>query len=58
MNQSMDVVSLVAGVAFVALGLWLAGDVVGSRPSLPLLVPVVGVAAVVFALAAARGARY
>ena len=46
MNQSLDVVSLVAGVVYIAVGVWLLGDAVGSRPSLALLVPIIGIVAV------------
>ena len=57
MNQSIDVVSLVVGVVFVAVGAWLVGDTVSARPSLSLLIPAVGILAVVTALATSRRAR-
>ncbi|GEM_PF-6005078 len=50
MNQSLDVVSLLAGVVYVAVGVWLLGDAMGSRPPLALLVPAIGVLAVLAVL--------
>lgn len=50
MNQSIDVVSLLVGVVFVAVGVWLLGDAVGGGPPLVLLLPSVGIAAVVMSL--------
>ena len=57
MNQSLDVVSLIAGVVFVAAGIWLLGDAMSTRPSLAVLVPIVGVAGVGLSLAMAHRAR-
>ncbi|MDG2114100.1 MAG: hypothetical protein P8N02_15980 [Actinomycetota bacterium] len=50
MNQSIDVVSLLVGVVFVAAGVWLLGDALGSGLPLTLLLPVVGIVAVVMSL--------
>lgn len=57
MNQSLDVVSLVAGVVFVAAGVWLIGDAMASRPPLAIVVPVVGVVAVLCSVALAHRSR-
>jgi hypothetical protein len=58
MNQSLDLVSLVGGVIFVAMGLWVAGDAVSARPPLAVLLPAVGALAVVAVLVTSgRGSR-
>ncbi len=58
MNQSLDLVSLVGGVIFVAMGLWVAGDAVSARPPLAVLLPAVGALAVVDVLVTSgRGSR-
>jgi hypothetical protein len=50
MNQSIDLVSLFVGIVYVTFGVWVVGDIVGSPPPLVIVLPTVGIGAVVASL--------
>ena len=54
MNQTVDVIALIAGVFYASVGVWLVADAFGTRLPFTVVVPVVGILAVGVALVASQ----